>query len=772
MIMPMRNSSVKWNFPELIEVPGHFQLAIGGSPLVTETLYRRGLTSPDQALGFLDHEHYNPSSPSEIPGLEFAAKRVIDAIREQEQILIWGDFDVDGQTSTSLLVSSLANLGAKVSHYIPNRSLESHGISVPSLDLRIRKFAPQLIITCDTGIDAIDAVHHANQAGIDVVITDHHQLPPVLPYAYAIVNPHTLSSDHPLSNLPGVGVAYKLIEYVYSHFSEDPSFLLDLVALGIVADVAIQTGDTRYLLQKGLELLRSSPRLGLQEIYNNNDLKPSEVNEEHIGFLIGPRLNALGRLDDANSSVDFFTTNDPVQAAFLAKRLEDLNKTRQALTEEIFQDAENMISAYPELVEEYPVLVLQGSHKWNPGVIGIVASRLVERYQKPVIMLSQEGEQARGSARSIPDVPISKLISASEDYLNSHGGHPMAAGMSLPLVNVSQFRRSLAENYHIIVGDVNPEVSIKIDSEIPFQQINESFINDFHRLAPFGSGNPKLIFATRGVFTDSGQVKTIGRTGAHRKLRFTDPNEDNQEFLWWNSKDLPIPAMPLDIAYSLAINTYRNQIQIQATLLHLRQSPEAPVYIPAQIEVKITDLRGKDDPIIELAPTLPSSDTIIWAENNLPEEMPSVPRSELSHGDTLIIWTSPANQFMLNQIIKEVSPTQIILVGIDPDIKTLDDFIQSLLGLLKHLDRTKKPYNLSRFAEILALPEDIIEIGIDWVHHHGDLDLAQINEGLVNSGPNHNLPGFSDIDALLKYRLREILAYRTYFQNAHIRAIL
>ncbi len=768
----MRNTNSQWNYPQLISVPGSFQLAIGGSPLVARTLYQRGLTSPDQARGFLDPAFYRPCSPSELPGLASGARRIIEAIRNKEQILIWGDFDVDGQTSTALLVSSLTDLGARVAHYIPNRATESHGVSVAVLAQKLKDLEPRLIVTCDTGIDAVDAVQLANHAGTDVLITDHHQLPPVLPEAQAIINPNTLPEDHGLYNLPGVGVAYKLVEEIYGHFSEDPSHLLDLVALGIVSDVAIQTGDTRYLLQKGLTRLRTSPRLGLLEIYRLNNIELSNITEDHIGYVIGPRLNALGRLDDANSSVDFFTTEDPAQASYLARQLEELNKKRQELTEEIFLDAEKMISAFPELVEEYPVLVLQGSSQWNPGVIGIVASRLVERYHKPVIMLSQDGDQARGSARSIPGVSISDLISASHDHLTSYGGHPMAAGMNLPLENVSRFRRALAANYQELVGNEEPEYSIDIDAEIYFQDINEDFINDFHRLAPFGAGNPKLTFSTRGVFTGDNQIKLIGRNGVHRKITFSDANGDYRDFLWWNSKDLPVPDMPLDIAYSLSLTTYRDQPQIQATLHHLRQSPETPIYLPDQSQIQVIDMRKNPDPLSDLISNYPTSNAIVWAENMEPEGLPSKTRSNLSSADTLILWTTPPNQFLLNKIIKVVSPKQIILIGVDPGINSLDDLVQSLIGLIKHLQRTAKPFDISRFAEVLALPEEIIEVGIKWIHHHGDLDLEHISEGRIKSGPGENLPGFTDIDLTLKHLLREIIAYRTIFKNTHIRAIL
>ena len=356
--MPMRNSNHEWVFPEIFHIPADFQVKTGGSTVVAQTLYRRGITTLDDAIGFLDPDYYHPSPPSDLPGLEKSVDRILDAFNDNENILIWGDFDVDGQTSTTLLTSALAGFGSRIFHYIPNRARESHGVTPDTLVQKIAEINPSLLITCDTGIDALEAASIAQSAGVDMIITDHHQLPQVLPSAYAIVNPNLLEENHALFSLPGVGVAYKLIESLYTRLNRDPEPFLDLVALGIVADVAFQTGDTRYLLQKGLDQLRKSPRLGIQQLCKIGNINQDEISEEQIGFIIGPRLNALGRLDDANTCVDFFTTSDPARAAELATQLDHLNTQRQHLTEEIYKDSLRIIEQYPEYARDYPIIVL------------------------------------------------------------------------------------------------------------------------------------------------------------------------------------------------------------------------------------------------------------------------------------------------------------------------------------------------------------------------------------------------------------------------------
>ncbi len=342
-----------WIDPTKITVPENLREAIGGHPLAAETLVRRGISDPDEARAFLDPEHYTPAPASELHDIDKATMRIKRAIDKMETILVWGDFDVDGQTSTTLLVEALNEMGAKVEYHIPLRAAEGHGIQVDVLEqIIIEKPTITVLLTCDTGIAAQEAVELANARGLDVIITDHHDLPEELPPAYAIVDPKLLPGEHPLATLPGVGGVYKLIEAlldgrretrergsrtVVGHLS--PEKYLDLVALGIVADVAEQRGDTRYLLQRGLKALRNTQRLGLQTLMELAKIIPEQLDEGHIGFGIGPRLNALGRLSDATPIVEFLTTGDASRARILATRLEGLNERRKLLTEQITQAA-------------------------------------------------------------------------------------------------------------------------------------------------------------------------------------------------------------------------------------------------------------------------------------------------------------------------------------------------------------------------------------------------------------------------------------------------
>jgi len=769
--MPMRNSSSEWIFPEIIKTPDYFRSQIGGYSIVSQTLFKRGLSTVESANGFLNPDLYSPSPPDQLPGIQKTADRLNNAILKKETILVWGDFDVDGQTSTALLVSAIRELGGEVFFYIPNRAQESHGITLPSLKNIINKYQPTLLITCDTGIDAFDSVDFAQSLGIDVLITDHHQLPREIPAAHAVVNPNLLSEDHPLFSIPGVGVAYKVIEQLFSFEDRPTDHFLDLVALGIVADIAQISGDTRYLLQRGLPILSRTPRLGLKQLYANANLNPENLAEDQISFVIAPRLNALGRLDDANSCVDFFTTSDKRLAADLAKRLEDLNAQRQQLTETIFKDAIELLNSNPDLFEEFPVIVLDGPASWNPGVIGIVASRLVEQYHQPVIMLSKDGDHARGSARSIQDVSISDLISSTSDLLTRYGGHPMAAGLSLPSADVSIFRRTIAESYRTMIGDVLPTQQIMIDEILPLQSISRDYIEEFNRLAPFGAGNPNLLFATRGVSVSSD--KTIGKNLNHRKLTVKDSPGTSAEVLWWNSSDIDLPPGPLDIAYSLGISSYRGQEQIQMTLKHLRPSTEIPIFIKDNKPLFI-DHRQIADPY-DILPVVLSDypDLQIWAEFSKPDGFDSHTRNGLIQSSQLLIWTPPPNLSVLKKALDVVSPSKVILVSNTLPIQNNKEVLESILGMLRHLNEKGKDYNPELFAQSIAQTSALVQTGLDWFHSRGDYDLSLLrNESKILPGAGNITKSFNEINDKFTKQLDEIASYRSYFANADIRYLL
>jgi len=403
----------RWIDPPPLDIPASFA-DLNLPPLIAQTLVRRGIDTPEAARAFLQPDSIALTA---FPGIEPAVERITAAIRQNEMICVWGDFDVDGQTSTTVLVQTLQALGANVVYYIPIRGKESHGVHVETLKPILDNGA-RLLVTCDTGITAYEAIDYTNSRGVDVVVTDHHDLGPTLPHAKAIVNPKLLPGDHVLANLAGVGVAYKLAEALLTDHQLSrsipvgpatanppritPSSLLDLVALGLIADVALLKGETRSLVQRGIQVLRNTARVGLRTMGELSGTSLESLTEESIGFTFAPRLNALGRLGDANPAVELLLSNNPARARVIATQIEGLNAQRRLLTNQVFEAAEAQLREKPELLSE-PAIILSNEN-WPGGVVGIVANKLVERYRKPAILLNQsENGILRGSARSVED---------------------------------------------------------------------------------------------------------------------------------------------------------------------------------------------------------------------------------------------------------------------------------------------------------------------------------------------------------------------------------
>ena len=732
-------------------------------PLIVQTLIRRGIQTPDSARAFL-HPEATPSTP--FPNIKPAVERIREAIRSGEPICVWGDFDLDGQTSTSLLVQTLRVLEANVTYYIPIRGKESHGVHIESLKPIIDNGA-KLILTCDTGITAHEAVNYCNSRNVDVVITDHHDLGATLPNATAIVNPKMLPADHPLANLAGVGVAYKLAEalLIENHKSEIVN-LLDLVALGLIADVALLKGETRSLAQRGIQALRHTNRLGLKVIAELSNTNLETVTEETIGFTFAPRLNALGRLGDANPAVELLTTNDPARARVLATQIEGLNAQRRLLTSQVTEAAEAQLREHPELLTE-PAIVL--SHpNWPGGVVGIVANRLVDRYHKPTFLLT-EGEDGilRGSARSVEGLHVTEAITAAQDLLLNFGGHPMAAGMSLQKDNLTSFRRKLGQAIEKQLGEtVRDEPTLQIDSWLELNEIDLALADTIEMLAPFGAGNPKLTMASRGVKMKS--VSTIGKGKEHLRLTVEDETGDTQNILWWGGagEDLPEDGSKFDIAFSLRASTFRGQKQVSLTFEEFRVTEEKPVEIQRP-KLDIRDMRIQPS-LLNLQPS-----TLIWAEG--PDKSVGVPRYELHRADELSIYTTPPSPVELRQAVAIVKPKTIYVFGISPEEEKPDEFLSHLAGLCKFVINQRRGKTTSQeLASAMAARESAVQIGLEWLAAGGHVSIVPEEETLILSKGNGEANQYLQKELYIAVRgiLEETAAYRTHFAKAEIKNLM
>lgn len=751
--------------PDLAQITAH--------PLVARRLVSLGLTGAGAAAAFLDPRLYVPAPPSALPDLDRAVERLVHAVQAHERILVWGDFDVDGQTSTTLLVSALNSLGAVVDFHIPVRHSESHGITLPVLS-RYIPGGTDLLLTCDTGITAHEAVEYANQHGVDVIITDHHELPESLPPALAAVNPRRLPPEHPLANLPGVGAAYKLVEGLSARLDRPdlPETLLDLVALGLVADLATLRGDARYLLQRGLFALRLNRRLGLGVLFELAGVNPETLTEEQIGFLIAPRLNAIGRLADANPVVELLTTGDLSRARILASQIEGLNAQRKLLTEQVFQGALSQLEREPALLE--PAALVLAHPAWPAGVIGIVASRLVERFHKPAILLSApEGQPARGSARSVEGIHITSAIASQRHLLHGFGGHPMAAGLAIDAERIPEFRLELSRHIRTQPGYSPAQLALQIDHYLPLDQLSLEWIEGLEQLAPFGPGNPPPVLASRNLSLLN--HAWLGRGDEHLRLTVADEQSSTQTVLWWNADPTHLPGGRFDLAYAAHLSDYRGQRQLTLTYLDVRQVEAPPVTFAARRkDLQIEDYRRQSAPLAALQKEAAAGDLAVWAEGEAPEklaarDLPAFDRTRLPHAQLLAVWTSPPGPAELRQALDQVSPQRLLLFAVDPQLDQPQPFLQRLAGLVKHaLSAYQGQVSLEQLAALTAQRPSAVKLGLVWLAARGHIIInsMQGDEYNLTSGGVASAETAAELLPQLAALLAESAAYRRHYLSA------
>jgi len=777
-----------WSEPSAVDVPPSLGAAVGGHPLVARTLVRREITEPAAARAFLDPAYYTPAPPEELPGIVKAAERLEVAIAQGERIWVWGDFDVDGQTSTTILVSTLRDLGASARYHIPNRGREGHGVNLPVLKQIVAEGA-DVILTCDTGVTARDPISYAQSQGVDVVVTDHHDLPPSLPDAHAVVDPKMLPKTHPLRELPGAGVAYKLAELLYRRAGRagGADRYLDLLALAIVADVAVQTGDVRYLLQLGLRALRHTERLGLQVLIELAELDAHRLTEEHIGFELAPRLNALGRLADATPAVEFLTTADVERARILAHELDGLNARRKMMCDQVERGAEAQIERDSTLLDQ-AALVL--SHPaWPGGVIGIVAGRLAERYHRPAILISAPpGELARGSARSVAGCDISAAIATQGAILEGFGGHPMAAGLSIDPERIPEFRRALSRVVEATCSEaLEAGPALQIDGYVDLSDLSLGFVEELERLSPFGAGNPPLTLATRRLTLKD--HRTLGRLEEHLRIDVEDQEGARQSVLWWRGEAPALPGGLFDLAYTVRASDYRGQHDVQIEWIDARPSSESVAVAGARsTAVEIVDYRGIADHRAQLDRLRAAGDVFVWREGDT--DVKGRDRYELEDTEGtvegLAIWSTPPGPGELREALLRVSPQKVYLFGVDPGLDEPRHLLMRLAGLVKRAIRAEGGRaRLSVLAAATAQRTETIRAGVHWLAAHGgvavveeqggEIWLARAQRDVAGDQTPSAGRGSTDLvqaESRLTALLEETRAYRRYFARANAKTLI
>lgn len=572
-----KRNAKRWKIAPIFDGADDLARQLRAAPLVAQVLHNRGLSDPDEARTFLQPKLTDLHDPCELPGCQIAARRIAQAVERKEPIAIYGDYDVDGMTSIAILHACLKLVGCPVRTYVPHRLEEGYGVNVEALRSLIADGA-KLIITVDCGISAAKVLAEAG-AGADVIVTDHHALPEQLPDATAIVHP-LLKADgktYPNPNLCGAGVAFKLAWQVARELCgekrvDEPmrEFLLEatcLAALGTVADVVPLVGENRILATFGLRGLPSVKHVGLRALLESAKLTEKTLDAFHIGFVLAPRLNAAGRMGHAAQAVELLTTDDATRAKEIADDLANRNTERQRVERAITEEACEMVLTAGLDGEEHRAIVL-ASENWHGGVIGIVASRLVERFGRPAVLIAVNGDGlGQGSGRSIPGFNIAEALAACDEHLLSHGGHAMAGGLKAPPGNIDAFAKAFGDyaRRHIAPEQLLP--SLRIDAETTISALGHNVVDMLERMAPFGAGNSRPVIALRGC-TLSCPPKRMGRTGQTISLLLSQGGKAMRA-VGFNMGDLAdhlLGQETLDVAAEPMLNTFNGRTSVELRL--------------------------------------------------------------------------------------------------------------------------------------------------------------------------------------------------------------
>jgi single-stranded-DNA-specific exonuclease len=534
-------------------------------PILKQIVFNRGFASDAEARAFLRAEPNSNTDPFQMIGMGATVDRICYALQHNEPIAIYGDYDVDGVTATALLVQALGILGADVRGYIPNRFDEGYGLNKEALD-SLKGDGVKLVITVDCGIRSPDEALHAQTIGLDLIISDHHHpdgenIPPAL----AVINPKQHGDPYPDKDLAGVGIAYKIVEALVQVRSLTNGFqlneLLDLVALGTVADLAPLVGENRVLVRKGLRQIRETKRQGLFSLAGVADLKIDKCTAGNIGFMLGPRLNASGRLESALASFELLTTKDFMRAGQLAMQLDSQNRQRQALTRAMQEQAETIA-----MRDDPGAFLLFAAHEdFNPGVVGLAASRLTEVHYRPSIVAAKNAEETRGSCRSIPEFHITDALDQCKDLLVRHGGHAAAAGFTVKNENLPELVSRLKQIARDQLGTKDLRQTLSADLEVPLSELSFELLKLLAFLEPTGYGNPDAVFVSRNVNVKS--ARTVGSEGKHLKLTFEDERGMSYDSIGFRLGHLK-PALPerVDILYHIEANEFNGRRTLQLNL--------------------------------------------------------------------------------------------------------------------------------------------------------------------------------------------------------------
>ncbi|HHW39410.1 MAG TPA: single-stranded-DNA-specific exonuclease RecJ [Bacillales bacterium] len=702
------------------------------APLVANLLVNRGIVTAETANHFLNKDAANFHDPFLLDSMDIAIARIEKAIENNEKILVYGDYDADGVSSTTVMVRALEEKGARVDFYIPNRFTEGYGPNeavfrwAGAEDYRV-------IITVDTGISALHEAKVAKEVGMDLIITDHHEISPELPEAFAIIHPRKPGGHYPFGELAGVGVAFKV---AHALLGELPKHLLEFAVIGTISDLVPLKDENRLIASLGLKAMQHTTNPGLRALLQIAGMDDKEITEETIGFAIGPRINAVGRLGSADPAVELLMTDSEEEAKRIAAEIDEINRDRQTLVNEITEEAIQEVEKHFPPEENYVLVIAKEG--WNPGVIGIVASRLTEKYYRPTIVLSIDREKAvaKGSARSIEGFDLFENLSTCRDILPHFGGHAMAAGMTLKLEDVETLRNRLNHLAREILTEKDFTPLMNVDIRCSLDDVSVATIEEMLQLAPFGVGNPKPLVCLEEVSLQ--QIRKIGSQMNHLKVIFEKEGQvlDAVGFGYGYLADEISPLSTVKVVGELSINEWNGF-----------RKPQLMLKDAAVEEWQLFDFRGKKEIKKQLQSSKLTQETMIafreetiarlqledWKNQIvLVQDLKSIDQV-INSSKSLVILDLPYDSNMLKKLLEFTMPERIYAVFDHEDehffstLPTRDHFKWYYAFLLK-----QQPFDVKKYADALSKKKGWSKETIHFMTKvFFDLEFAKIENGLI-----------------------------------------
>lgn len=553
----------------------HLSAALNVNMVISRLLVQRGITTFNEAKSFFRPRLSDLHDPFLMKDMDKAVARLELAMEKKEKVIVYGDYDVDGTTSVALMYSFLKPRFDEIEYYIPDRYSEGYGISPKSIDYA-EENGFTLIVALDCGIKAVQKIADAKARGIDFIICDHHNPDDEVPPAVAVLDPKQVDCNYPYKELSGCGVGFKLAQaFCQKNDLEQEEIydLLDLVVVSIASDIVPIKGENRVLAYYGLKRLNSNPGIGLQTIINLAGINGTQITISDIVFKIGPRLNASGRIEHGKKSVQILVSDDEEKSNQIGREIDEFNEIRKTLDRDITQDALDMIENSEELQAMNSTVLY--NRDWHKGVVGIVASRVTEQYYCPTIILTESNGLATGSARSVRDFDLYEAIGQCSDLLESYGGHMYAAGLTMKIENIPEFKRRFEEIVTKQITDMQQIQTIEIDAKIPLSEITPRFYRILKQFAPFGPHNMTPVFVTEDVF-DAGTSRLVGKNQEHLKLDLVEPDVNSGIFagIAFNQSDafdLITSGLPFDVCYSITENEYRGKTNLQLFIKDIKK---------------------------------------------------------------------------------------------------------------------------------------------------------------------------------------------------------